>query len=319
MSSSVVRFLTVAVAAMGLSAPALAFEPSRNVDMIAPASAGGGTDLNARTIADVIKSDNLASANFQVINKPGGSGAVAFSYAATKSGDDHMLMPIAIGQIISSYALDWEVKAKDMTPIATVANDEFFLGAVKGRFKDAKEAVEAAKSGKITFGSSQKGNSDHLAYLLLNKNAKTKFRYVQFGGSGEVMSALLGGHVDVGLFNPSEFIGQVRAGTVVPLASFSTKRMTGDLWKDVPTFTELGYPGVVAAETRVVLGPPKMDKDAVAYYEALLRRVTETERWKTDYIARNNLSPMFLDSKETADFLAEVIDRRVPIFKEAGF
>ncbi len=319
MSNSVMRILAVAATAMGLAGPAAAFEPSRNVDMIVPASAGGGTDLNARTIAEVIKSDQLAKSSFQVINRPGGSGAVAFSYAATKAGDDHMLMPIAIGQIISSYALDWEVKGKDMTPIATVANDEFFLGALKGRFKDANEAIEAAKSGKITFGSSQKGNSDHLAYLLLNKHANTKFRYVQFGGSGEVMSALLGKHVDVGLFNPSEFVGQVRAGTVVPLASFSTERMPGELWKDVPTLAELGYPEVVAAETRVVLGPPKMDEAAVAYYENLLRRVTETDRWKTDYVERNNLSPMFLGAKETQDFLAEVIDRRVPVFKEAGF
>lgn len=319
MKRSVLRLAAVGLATACLAAPAMAFEPKQDVDMIVPSSAGGGTDLNARTIADIIKRDNLSPVNFQVINKPGGSGAVAFAYAATKSGDDHMLVPIAIGQIISSYALKWDVKGKDMTPIATVANDEFFLAALKGRFKDAKEAIEAAKGGKITFGSSQKGNSDHLAYLLLNKYAKTNFRYVQFGGSGEVMSALLGGHVDVGLFNPSECIGQVRAGTVVPLASFSAKRMPGELWNQAPTLTELGYPQVIAAETRVVLGPPNMDKDAVAYYEGLLRKVTNTERWKTDYIARNNLTPMFLDSKETAENLAEVIDKRVPIFKEAGF
>lgn len=319
MNISALRIAAIGVAAALLAAPAMAFEPSKDVDMIVPSSAGGGTDLNARTIADIIKSGNLSQVNYQVINKPGGSGAVAFAYAATKPGDNQMLVPIAIGQIISSYALDWEVKGKDMTPIATVANDEFILAALKGRFNDAKDAIAQAKGGSITFGSSQKGNSDHLAYLLLNKHANTKFRYVQFGGSGEVMSALLGGHVDVGLFNPSECIGQVRAGTVVPLATFSVARMPGQLWNQAPTMTELGYPKVVAAETRVILGPPKMDKDAVAYYEGLLKKVTDTERWKTDYIERNNLTPMFLGAKETAANLAEVIDERVPIFKEAGF
>ncbi|KAA5604262.1 tripartite tricarboxylate transporter substrate binding protein [Roseospira marina] len=311
------------LATLGLAAslvsPALAFEPDQDVDVIVPSSAGGGSDLFARTLADVIRSENLAEdTNYVVTNRPGGSGAVALAYATTQTGNNDMLITIAIGQIISSYALDWDIKGADMTPIAIMANDDFFLCALTDRFENAEAAIEAAKSGDITFGSSQKANSDHLAYLLLNKYAETNFKYVQFGGSGEVMSALLGGHVDVGIFNPGEARGQIAAGTVVPLASFSAERMDSPMFGDTPTFTELGYPDVVAAETRVVLGPPEMDDDAVAYYEDLLGKVAETDRWQQDYIARNNLSPVFMDSAATEEHLKTVIEKRVPIFEESG-
>lgn len=297
---------------------ALAFEPKKDVDVIVPSSAGGGSDLNARTIADVIKSEQLSPANFMVTNKPGGSGAVAVSFAATKAGNDNMIITIAIGQIISSYALNWDIKGGDLTPIAIVADDDLFICALTDRFKDMNDAIEQARNGNITFGSSQKANSDHLAFLLINKYADTKFKYVQFGGSGDVMSALLGKHVDVGIFNPGECIGQVRAGKVVPLASLATKRMQSELFGNAPTFVELGYPKVLAAETRVVLGPPKMSPGAVAYYENLMRKVTETERWKKDYIERNNLTPVFMDAAQTKAHIEEIVKQRIPLFKEAG-
>ena len=244
--------------------------------------------------------------------------AVALSFAATKPGNNNMLITIAIGQVISSYALNWDVKGEDMTPIAIVADDDLLICALKGRFKDMNDAMGQARDGKITFGSSQKANSDHLSYLLINKYAKTKFKYVQFGGSGDVMAALLGKHVDVGIFNPSECLGQVQAGTVVPLASLSKNRIPGELFGNTPTFVELGYPEILSAETRVVLGPPNMSPDAVAFYETLLRKVTSTERWKKDYIARNNLTPLFMDSKQTKAHLQDIVKQRIPLFKEAG-
>ena len=94
--------VVASVAAVLLMGPALAFELKKEVDVVVPSSAGGGSDLNARTIADIIKTEKFADANFMVTNKPGGSGAVALSYAFNKSGDDHTLVTIAIGQIISS-------------------------------------------------------------------------------------------------------------------------------------------------------------------------------------------------------------------------
>ena len=318
MMRGLLRLVVLACFTLLLASPVLAFELKKEVDVVVPSSAGGGSDLNARTIADVIKTEKFANVNFMVTNKPGGSGAVALSYAFNKAGDDHTLVTIAIGQIISSYALNWDVKGEDLTPIAIVADDDLFLCALDGRFKSAKEAMEAAKSGKITFGGTHKANSDHLGFLLLNKYGKTNFKYVSFGGSGEVLSALLGKHIDVGIFNPGECLGQVQAGKVVPLASFSSKRMKGDLFGKAPTFVELGYPEVLTAETRVVLGPPKMSRDAVAYYEALLKKVTETQRWEKDYIERNNLAAVYMNAAQTRAHLDEVIQKRVPIFKEAG-
>ena len=298
--------------------PAQAFEPSKDVEVVVPSSAGGGSDLNARTIVDIIKSENFSPVNYIVNNKPGGAGAVALSYANTKAGDPNLLITIAIGQVIGSFALGWEIDASKMTPISIVADDDLFLCAVAGRFKDAADLLAQAKAGRLTFGGTHKANSDHLGFLLANKFAGTQFQYVSHGGSGEVLSSLLGKHIDVGIFNPSECLGQVQAGKVVPMLSFAAKRMDSDLFRNAPTFVEMGHPDVVTSESRVVLGPPNMPKDAVDYYVDLLRKVTDTPRWKNDYIKRNNLVAVFMDAEETQKHLDVIVQKRVPVFKDAG-
>lgn len=172
--------------------------------------------------------------------------------------------------------------------------------------------------GSIKIGGSQRGNSDHLAFELINKYTNSKFSYVMFNSSGEVMSALLGGHVDVGIFNPAECIGQVTAGAVVPIATFAEKRLTG-LFKDVPTFAELGYDKIQVDEVRAIAGPPNMDPAAVKFYADMLKKITETEDWQKNYIDRYLLTHNYLNASDTKTFHEKMITEYINIFKEIGY
>ena len=288
-----------------IPAASMAWQPEGDIDFIVPSSPGGGSDLNARTIADIIRKEELVPATINVINKPGGSGAVSFSFLNGKKKHSDTLMILHSGQDLGSYVLNWAVKGKDLTYLATVAYDDLMICAVAGsEYTDIKKLIEDSKTKRITYGGSQRGNGDHLSYLMLNKSTGAKFKYVMFNSAGEVTSAMLGGHVNIGIFNPSECIAQTRAGKFVPLATFSSQKLPGE-FANVPTFQELGYPNLVLREVRAIAGPPDMPADAVKFYETVLEEVTQTPQWQNEYIRKNFLTPVFLGAADTRAYFTK--------------
>lgn len=285
------------------------FTPVKEVTIIVPSSAGGGSDLNARTIANIAQKNKFMPRSFMIVNKGGGSGAVGFTDTFAKKGDDHTLMILHSGQAMGAYVNNWKTKTEDLTFIAVVAFDNLFL-AVKADspYKTVAEFIAAskAKPEEMSIGGAQRGNFDHLAFETFNKETQAQASYVSFNGSGDVMSALLGGHIDAGLFNPLEFIGQIQAGGVKPIASFATKRL-GGIFADVPTLKELGYNAVIV-ENRAIAGPPGMSEAAAKYYSDLLQKVTETDEWKKDYIEKNYLDPVFYDYRKTREYYLDQIE-----------
>lgn len=296
-----------------------AWQPAKEVEFIVPSAPGGGSDLNARTIADIAQAEKLSPTSFIVINKPGGSGAVSFAYVAAKKGDNNTLMVLHNGQDLGSYVLNWDVKGKDLTYIGTVAYDAQMLCALAGsRFTDAKTAIELSKKERVTYGGSHKGNTDHMSYLMANRESGANFNYVMFNSSGEVVSAMLGGHVDLGVLNPSECIGQVRAGKIIPLASYGATRQGGEFAK-VPTFKELGYPNLVITDARAIAGPPGMSPEAVQFYANMLEAITKTKKWNEEYISNNFLTPVFMGQEESRNYFLGEADRFMERFRAEGF
>lgn len=302
------------------AAPVAAWSPKSEIEFVVPSAAGGGSDTNARNIADIAFSNTFSPKNFKVNNMPGGSGAVAFSYLASKKGEDGIIMVLHNGQIMSALINKSPVKAADLTFLPVVAFDNLTLCINKdGKYKSVEELVTAAKANPATvkIGGSQRGNSDHLAFEMMKKYMGIDISYVQFNSSGEVMSAVLGGHVDFGLFNPSESIGQIEAGEVIPVATFAEERIDG-AFKDVQTFAELGYPEITLTEVRAISGTPGMSPEAIAFYDDMLKKVTETDKWKNEYIAKNYLTPVYMTSAEAAEFFAKETEKYISIFKEVG-
>jgi len=298
-----------------------AWAPDTEIEFVVPSAAGGGSDLNARTISDIAFTNKFSPKNFKVNNMPGGSGATAFSYVATKKGSNTTLMVLHNGQIMSTLVNKSPVLSSDLTDLQIVAFDNLTLGinAKTGKYKTVEEMVTAVKANpeKVNIGGSQRGNTDHLIFEMMNKYIGVKFSYVQFNSSGEVMTALLGGHIDAGIFNPSECIGQIQSGDVKPIAAFSDKRLDG-AFKDVRTMAEIGYKDVVVQEVRALSGAPGMSADAIAFYDTMIKKVTETEKWKKDYIEKNYLTPVYMTAAEAKAFWAKEIVKYSTIFKEVG-
>ena len=201
---------------VGTSVPAAAdWKPTRDIEFVVPSSAGGGSDLNARTISDLARKNSFSPRPLMVVNKPGGSGAVAFSYVNTKKG--RCPHPDGSPLWTGCWCLcqRWRVGTEDLTYIGTVAFDELTLGVRKDSpYQDVPSLIAAAKEnpGKITIGGSQRGNSDHLSFELINKYTEGEFSYVVFNSSGEVMSAVLGDTLMSVSSTPQSASGRCRAG-----------------------------------------------------------------------------------------------------------
>jgi len=298
------------------------WKPAKEVEVIVPSSAGGGSDLHARTFADISQRNGFSSKNFMVNNMPGGAGAVAYAYTLGlgTTNADHSLTIMHSGQILSTIVNGSPVLAEDLTYLPVVAFDNLTIGVHKdSKIKDIETLIEMATANpdSIRIGGSQRGNSDHLACEMFNKYTGAQATFVAFDSNGDALTALLGGHLEAAFFNPSECVGQVEAGEIIPIIAYTEERMDG-LFADTRTFTEIGFPDLVLREMRGFLGSPDMSPEAIAYYEEVIKRVSESEEWLTGYIEKRYLEPVYMTSAEAKEFLEAETAKYVEIFRETG-
>lgn len=289
--------------------------PSKPINLIVHAGAGGGSDIFSRTLAAAFEKDKLLSQPIVVENKPGGSGAIAFAYVAGKKGDPYFLLTAVTSFLTTPLAGKSPVGLKDFTPIANFAFDEYMVIVKAGsRFKSMKDVVAEAKAKPkmVTVGGTQLGSSDSICAYLIEKEAGVKLNYIVFNSGGEVNAALLGGHVDMGVANPGEALELVKAGKVNVLGVFAEKRLP--LAPDVPTLKEQGI-NAVYVQNRGLVAPAGIPADARKVIQDALQAYTKTETFKK-YVESNMLSDAWMDGETFGKWLEKENERYAEILKE---
>lgn len=286
---------------------------AETIEFIVPWSAGGGSDTMARFMVKSIKDNNLSDANFIVNDMPGGNGQVGSAYLLSKKGKPNAWLTLSSGQISVPLAGLGKIKATQFTALAQVAGDvNLLIVSSKSPLKNIADVIKAAKSGTLNVGGSGTAAEDHLCTYLLGKatGIEDKLNYVSFSGGGEVLTNLMGGHIDIAWANPNECISQVEGGLVKMLAVTKEDRLA--LLPDVPSFTELGY-DLVFWQVRGIHGPPDMPKDARDKAIAVIKKATETKTWAEDYVKGKVLTPRFIPGDE----YTKVIKEQETMFREA--
>jgi len=180
-----------------------------------------------------------------------------------------------------------------------------------------QELVDAAKAGdrRITYASSGAGTHAHLIGEAFKKAAGFEMEHIPYRGGAEAITDIIGGHVPVGSMAMASAAEQVRAGTVKGLAITSPERLKD--FPDIPTYTEAGYPDLVATTWFSLSGPAGMPEEIVAKLNQATTEFMESdaaqERLHQDTIVTNPL-----DVKGTNEFFQEEIDRWTPIAKASG-
>lgn len=299
-------------------AEASGWEPAGSIDFVCPYSAGGGSDVCARTIASVM--GNYTSANAVVQNLSGGGGLVGTSYVVGKAGDDMTLATYAPGQISNSIANNPDCTWDKVTQLAVLALEEQTLTVQPGKFKDLNDLIEYSKAhpGEVTIAGTTYGNEDHMCVELLNKNAGANLTYVTYDSAGDILTAILGGHITGGICNPSENSSYVLNGDVDVLCSFSANDIHYiEGFEEVPTAKSYGY-DIDFVMFRGVIGAPGMSEEAKAYWVDLLEKVSEDPAWVDDYVNARGLTPYFLAGDELMEFMKNQNDSYEQLMKDVG-
>lgn len=319
-----------AAMALGLTvaAPssAMAFTPSKPIEFVVTAGAGGGTDIFARTIQSIIQKHNLVTQPIVVVLKGGGSGAEGFVHGKTGAGDAHRVVFGTSNQWLLPMVAKVGWKRDELTPVAALAFDEFLLWVRQDApWKTATEYASAAKAGTIKMGGSQSKDLDETLVRILEGAAGIKVIYIPFKSGGEAAVQLAGGHIDSNTNNPAENIGQWKAGQGRPLCVFSKARLPAGpkvtetmSWADIPTCKEQGIPIDEFKMPRAVYLPPSVPADAVTFWSDVLKKVFESSEW-TDYIARTSQSGTFLTGDAFAQFILADEARSRTVFEQQGW
>jgi putative tricarboxylic transport membrane protein len=312
--------LSVALFGHGqMAALAASQYPTKPITLLVPMSAGGGSDVMARAIANVMQKEQILPQPLVVENRPGGSGAIGYTYVAKRMGDPYIIATVSSSFWTTPLAGNSPASYKDFTAISALAMDPFLL-MVKwdAPYKTLDDMLEEAKGkpeGLMISGASG-FSDDRMCTSLLEKDAGVKFSYVPFEGGGDAMVALLGGHVQLCWANPGEALNQLEARKARALAVSSDKRLA--LLSEVPTFEELGYESVVFFQFRGIVAPKDIPEDALSVLEAAFKKLSESPTWQKEYIEPNMVTARYLPAKEFSDAIVKQNELYSSIFKEVG-
>jgi tripartite-type tricarboxylate transporter receptor subunit TctC len=244
------RFCAAAMAAalvtIGLAANLASAQdyPTRQVQIIVPSTAGGGTDINARLFADQL-SRQLGQAFF-VDDRPGAGSVVGTVAAANATPDGYTLLAGLIADMAVNPSLFANLPydpVKDFVPVAMFSKYPFAVVVSKDfPAHSIKELIALAKErpGAINYASAGNGTGQHLSAELFKLTTGINLTHVPYRGAQPAYADVISGQVPVFFDNLASALGQIQAGTVRALAVTGTQR--SPLLPDVPTVAEAGVP-----------------------------------------------------------------------------
>lgn len=295
-------WLVAAGAAMVLAAtPAQAGGyPSQPIELIVQFPAGSSADVVARVLAEGMS--RQVGQNVIVINRPGAGGALAYKHVQAARPDGYTLVfnSNSISTVHYSGLTKFDHRAFD--PIARVTIENPVVAVRKDApWNNLSElmAQARAKPGEIRLGNSGTGSHTHITAEAFLSGQKAEVLHVPFAAA-QVVTSLLGGHIDALVQLPGALAPHVRAGTLKILGTLSSTREPA--FPEVPTAIEQGMP-FQADMWRGVAAPKGTPPDVLAHLEAALQKTVNSAEFKAAG-QKNGFLPAFQPAREFAQTIA---------------
>lgn len=304
--------LTAAVAAVTLSAtftPVLAAEwPSKPVQVIVPAGAGGDTDFNARQMARFFT--KITGKPMVVTNVNGGGGTIAMAQVQGAAPDGNTLFFGHTGMLIVnevSGLIDYKFDAKmDIACIPAIDKGVVFIGSKKSGFKSVQDVVNKAKSapGTVIYGT-EMGGFSHLQGLMFAKQAGVQLKFVDVGSAADKVTSLLGGRIDLASISFGPVKDYATTGDMAMLAQFS--KDPNPLLGNIKTFTQQGLS--FDMEKPYVIAFPKGTNPAITNKMAdIMQQITKDPAYAKALEDGFKQPVSFMHTKEAVAHLNKVRD-----------
>ena len=290
-----------------LAAPVLAQQfPNKQVRLMVPFPPGGPTDALARPLAD-----GLTRAWGQPViieNKPGANTIIGTDYVVKQPADGHNILLASDPSMSSIQYLYSKLPfdpVKDLLPVSGIATTTLImLAPANSPANSLREWIALAKAqpGKLSYGSIGPGSVTHLEADAFARVAGVNLIHVPYKGTSEVVPAILNGQIDMALSAIGASMSLIKAGKMKAFALANTVR--SPLVPDVPTFAEAGLPFEARSwfGLAVAAGTPRAIVERIASDS---RKITESEEYRTKYIAGIGLDPFPLGPEGLAEFLVK--------------
>jgi tripartite-type tricarboxylate transporter receptor subunit TctC len=291
------------------------FIHKKPIKFIVPWAAGGDTDAIVRIMASYV--EKILGKPLIIVNITGASGTVGAREAKNSVPDGYTILSVHDSIHTTYYVGISDINYWDFVPIALVTSTPSVVAThSKAKWNSMKELLEDAKKrpGQITFGATL-GSTSHFFPALIEKEVDIKWRYVSYEGTAPRMTALLGGHIDLGETNIPGGKELLKAGKLKLLA-IATEKRSPEL-PDVPTLKELGI-NIVYAVNRGVLALKGTPEDVLMKLEDAFAKAAKDPGFKKE-MEKFGTDVLFLDRKAYADFLKKNDSINAEIANILGF
>ncbi len=317
------RIATAAVAAAAMIAAAMAPAsaqdwPTRPVKIIVAFSPGGSADQFGRLIAEPLAA--TFGQQFYIEYHPGSSGTIGAGLTARAAPDGYTLMIGGSGPHLTSPAINPNVgydPIKDFSHIAMIGADGFALIANPtlgiDSLADLVKVARAQKQAPLTFSSPGPGSLGQLMMEQFKRKAGIELTHVPAPNSG--LMEVLGNHIALSMTGLLTSGAEIKAGGVKAVAVTSTER--NPVYKDIPTFTEQGYPEVHGDTWFWLTGPKNLPPAIVDKLNREVRRILKTPKVR-DYFQRQAALAMDVDVAGLNTFLADEVAYWGALAKNTG-
>ena len=291
--------------------------PTKPIRLIVPFAPGGAPDIVARLLAQ--KFFETFKQAVVVDNRPGGGGMIG-NETGVRANPDGYTMIMASGAYATSaalYKLPYD-PVNDVDTIAVISEAAFIVTTHPSvPVASVKEliAYDKANPGKLNYGSSGSGGSNHLVTELFNQMAGTKLTHVPYKGAAPAAADLIAGQVDLMFNSISVFLAPAKAGKLRLIATAGSARSA--VLPDLPTVAESGLPGFDAGTWHAFIGPAGMAPDSVALLSREFGRALNLPDVK-EKIASMSLEPQGMTPAQLSATLQRDAAKWKRIVAEAG-
>ncbi|BFO57552.1 Bug family tripartite tricarboxylate transporter substrate binding protein [Acidovorax sacchari] len=293
--------------------------PARPIRIVVPYTAGGFTDQMARLVQAGLQ--QRLGQPVVVDNKPGANSIIGVDAVAKAAPDGH-----TFGVFIAAYAanttlyprLPYDPK-KDLTGVSLMGVSPLVAAvSMNAPFKTMAELVAygRANPGKISYASSGSGSAAHLTSELMRMVTGVEMVHVPYKGASPALADLMGGQVPLFLDPPPNLIQPARAGRIRLIGVASDRRLPA--LPDVPTFAELGYPGLVGSTWAAMLAPAGTPADIVQRMSGEVARIIRSPEVSQRLEQAMGTFPEGSSPQECNAFIAAETAKWAKVIQEAG-
>jgi len=293
--------------------------PTRPLSLIVGFSAGSGTDIKARLLADALK-DELGQA-VVVMNTPGAGSTIASAKVAAAPADGYTLYfadssHALAASIYSKLPYD---SVKDFSGISLVSSTPFLI-ALNSRMPTSSLAgfVELARAspGKYSYGSSGVGTTQHLFAETFARQIGTRFLHVPYKSGTEALQGVLTGEVDFTFFAVPPVLQYLDSGKLKTLGVASAVR--NPFAPEIPTISEAGLPGFEAATWNIVLAPRGVPPDVMKTLNGAINKVVASSHFQSKMSALGGATLPIVEPAAVDRFLSDQVGLWAGVIRAAG-